>query len=82
MFWSTSVPNFMLVDKCAQKIPKPPDYSVKRFFEEQRLVGAARVPRQQNRPRIRSKNAFQGKRPLLSAYGEARYFSVAVSVWA
>ena len=26
MFWSTSVPNFMLVDKCAQKIPKPPDY--------------------------------------------------------
>ena len=26
MVWSTSVPNFMLVDKCAQKIPKPPDY--------------------------------------------------------
>ena len=22
VFWSTSVPNFMLVDKCAQKIPK------------------------------------------------------------
>ena len=22
MFWSTSVPHFMLVDKCAQKIPK------------------------------------------------------------
>ena len=26
MFWSTSVPNFVLVGKCAQKIPKPPDY--------------------------------------------------------
>ena len=26
MFWSTSLRHFMLVDKCAQQIPKPPDY--------------------------------------------------------
>ena len=28
VFWSTSVPNFMLVDKCAQKIPKLLHYTL------------------------------------------------------
>ena len=36
MFWSASVPNFMLVDKCAHKIPKPPDYDIWHTLRETR----------------------------------------------